>query len=365
MKKYLVAYPGMILAGTAIGAIAVLLQWLGNPPNFGLCVGCFIRDMAGGLGLHRFEAAQYIRPEVIGITLGATAAALCFRQWRARGGSSPLVHFVLGAFAMLGVLVFLGCPWRAVLRLGGGDLNGLIGLAGLAAGSAVAGLLARRGGFAGESRPAPVAAGLVFPIMMLLLLILVAGMVTSRFGFSLFVSETGVGAMRAPLWTALGLGALVGVVAQKTKFCLVGAFRNALLDREFKLLAGLLSMLAAVVIGNLIVGAFNPALKNAPFSHTAYAWSFLGMMLCGLAFTLGGGCPGRQLVRAGEGDGDAAVFCVGMLAGAGIWHNWNFTAAPDRMIEGVFVVGGPTAPAAIAVVIGLACCIVVGLSKKP
>ena len=35
---------------------------------------------------------------------------------------------------MIGALVFLGCPWRTLLRLAGGDLNALVGLAGLAVG---------------------------------------------------------------------------------------------------------------------------------------------------------------------------------------------------------------------------------------
>jgi len=37
-------------------------------------------------------------------------------------------------FAMFGALVFLGCPWRAFLRLAGGDLNAILGIGGLVAG---------------------------------------------------------------------------------------------------------------------------------------------------------------------------------------------------------------------------------------
>jgi len=42
-------------------------------------------------------------------------------------------------------------------------------------------------------------------------------------------------------------------------------------------------------------------------------WNFAGMVLAGLAFALAGGCPGRQLFLSGEGDGDAAVFVLGMI----------------------------------------------------
>jgi uncharacterized protein len=127
---------GIIIAGAAIGILAPLLQKLGNPPNMGICVACFERDIAGALGLHRAAAVQYLRPEIMGFVLGSTAAALLFREFKARGGSAPLVRFILGVFAMVGALAFLGCPWRATLRLAGGDLNALLGIAGLAAGIA-------------------------------------------------------------------------------------------------------------------------------------------------------------------------------------------------------------------------------------
>ena len=49
------------IAGGIIGIISVGLVLLGNPANMGFCLACFIRDTAGGLGLHRAEPVQYIR----------------------------------------------------------------------------------------------------------------------------------------------------------------------------------------------------------------------------------------------------------------------------------------------------------------
>ena len=57
---------GIIIAGLIIGAIASLLVYFGNPANMGFCIACFIRDTAGGLGLHQAPPVQYIRPEIIG-----------------------------------------------------------------------------------------------------------------------------------------------------------------------------------------------------------------------------------------------------------------------------------------------------------
>lgn len=39
-------------AGIATGLAALLLTAAGNPANMGFCIACFIRDIAGGFGLH-------------------------------------------------------------------------------------------------------------------------------------------------------------------------------------------------------------------------------------------------------------------------------------------------------------------------
>ena len=85
----------------------------------------FLRDTAGSIGLHQAAPLQYIRPELIGLIFGALVSALFAKEFRARGGSSPFIRLILGAFAMIGALTFLGCPWRAYLRLGGGDLSAI------------------------------------------------------------------------------------------------------------------------------------------------------------------------------------------------------------------------------------------------
>ena len=122
---------GIIGTGLFIGVVAALLQKWGNPGNMGVCVACFERDIAGSIGLHRADLVQYMRPEIIGFVIGALIAAYLFKEFRPRGGSSPIIRFVLGMFAMIGALVFLGCPWRALLRLAGGDWNAILGIIGL------------------------------------------------------------------------------------------------------------------------------------------------------------------------------------------------------------------------------------------
>jgi len=98
--------PGVLitLSGLTIGVLAALQVRWGNPPNMGICVTCFLRDTSGALGRHGAEAVQYIRPEIIGFVLGGFAAAYIFGEFRARGGSAPLVRFLLGMRPSLSVI---------------------------------------------------------------------------------------------------------------------------------------------------------------------------------------------------------------------------------------------------------------------
>lgn len=61
----------LLIAGGIVGAASVVLVLLGNPANMGFCIACFLRDIAGGIGLHRAEIVQYIRPEILGLVAGA------------------------------------------------------------------------------------------------------------------------------------------------------------------------------------------------------------------------------------------------------------------------------------------------------
>lgn len=112
-----------IVSGLVIGVIAALLVLFGNPKNMGFCIACFVRDTAGGIGLHRAAPVQYIRPEIIGIIFAAFVAAIFGKEYKPHGGSSPITRFVLGMFVVIGALVFLGCPIRMWLRLAGGGLE--------------------------------------------------------------------------------------------------------------------------------------------------------------------------------------------------------------------------------------------------
>jgi hypothetical protein len=365
LTRFFASRWGIILAGAVIGVLAPLLQYAGNPKNMGVCVACFERDIAGALGLHRAAAVQYIRPEIAGFVLGATVAALLFREFKARAGSAPIVRYVLGVFAMIGALAFLGCPWRALLRFSAGDLNAVVGLVGLAAGIWIGVQLLKAGFNLGRSRPTYTAVGWIMPLIMILLLgLLVLRVKVSDTG-AVFFSESGPGSQHAFWLISLGAGLLIGLLAQRTRFCTMGSIRDVLLMGDTHLISGIGALVVVAIVTNLILGQFGAlAFFGQPIAHSQHLWNLMGMVLAGLAFALAGGCPGRQLILSGEGDGDAAVFVLGMISGAGLAHNFRLAGAPDAVVEGVQRVGGISPYGMAAVVLGLVVCVVIGLTMR-
>ena len=348
---------GIIGVGAVIGILAPILQKLGNPANMGVCVACFERDIAGALGLHRAVVVQYMRPEIIGFVLGSLIAAYAFKEFRARGGSAPIVRFILGAFAMIGALVFLGCPWRAVLRLAGGDWNAILGLLGFTGGIWIGTFFLKSGYNLGRSQTTHTSVGWLMPLMMLgflaLMLIFPQVQGQDKSGI-LFYSVKGPGSMHAPILISLAVGLVIGFLAQRSRFCTLGAIRDLVLFKQTHLLSGLIALTVAAFLTNLILGQFHPGFVKQPVAHTMGLWNFGGMLLAGLAYTLAGGCPGRQLFLAGEGDGDAAVFVMGMIFGAGIAHNFGLASSPD----GVGPYGIP------AVITGILACLFIGFTMR-
>ncbi len=349
MRRFFAPKTLIILAGLVMGVLAALLVKWGNPPNMGVCVACFMRDIVGAVGLHQAGVVQYIRPEISGLVLGSFIAAYAFGEFRARGGSSPLVRFLLGALVMIGALVFLGCPIRATLRLAGGDLNGITGLAGVAIGALAGIFLLRRGYNLGRAVRIPAAAGWIVPLAMIGLLLL--AIFQPEFIFS---SEKGPGSQHAILGISLGVGLLVGFLAQRSRMCFVGAWRDIFLVRDGYLMSAVVACFIGALVFNLILGQFHLGFADQPVAHSNHLWNFLGMSLVGLGATLVGGCPLRQLILSGEGDTDAAVTILGLFAGAAFAHNFGLASSG----------AGPSALGPLAVILGLVITICLGLLMR-
>jgi len=334
----------IIGAGAIVGIIATVLVYFGNPANMGFCIACFLRDTAGGLGLHAAKVVQYIRPEISGLILGAFIVAMMNKEFSPRGGSAPITRFVLGFFVMIGCLMFLGCPFRMLLRIAGGDLNAIVGLAGFAAGITSGIFFLNRGYSLKRTYKLSVAEGSVMPAIAVALLALV----TIAPAFIRF-SAGGPGSKHAAVAISLLAGLAVGALAQRTRFCMIAGIRDFILFKETKMLCGFLALIVTALVCNGILGAVTgtPFIKvgfaGQPIAHGDALWNFLGLFLAGYGCVLLGGCPMRQLVLSGEGNSDSAITILGLIVGAAFCHNFGLASSG----------AGPTANGQIAVIIGI------------
>ena len=368
----------VILTGLVVGAAAIILAAFGNPGNMGFCIACFIRDIAGGVKMHTAPVVQYVRPEIIGIVLGSMVMALIGGEFKAKGGSAPVSRFVLGFFVMVGALMFLGCPLRMVIRLGGGDGNALFGLLGFVLGVWVGTIFLGKGFTFKRAYNMPTLEGYALPainVVLLILLLMGAGVAAANAAAAKAAADAGTeapemaktllafslkgpGSMHAPIYIALIAGLVVGALAQKSRLCMAGGIRDAIMLKDLHLLWGFIAIFAAVLVGNFIRGKFAWGFDGQPVAFNTlvsgnFLWAVLGMFLVGFASILLGGCPLRQLVLAGAGSSDAVMAVLGMTVGAAFCHNFGFASSGD----------GTTANGHIAVIVGIVVTLVIALAN--
>ena len=372
--------PLIIITGIIIGVAAVALTAFGNPKNMGFCIACFIRDIAGTTKLHSAGVVQYLRPEIVGIVLGAFIMSLAGGEWRAKAGSSPALRFILGFMVMVGALIFLGCPLRMVIRMGGGDLNAFVGLAGFVVGILIGVVFLKK--WFGLKRNYDVANldGMVLPVVLVILFVLffmawpalsqyVAdvknGVEGAKNTTSFAISTSGPGSMHAPIFMALVIGLVVGALAQKSRMCMVGGIRDIVMFKNYNLILGFIGVFVAVLVGNIVLGNFKGfATQSQPIAHTDEIWNFLGMVIVGWGSALLGGCPLRQLILAGEGNGDSAVTVIGMLVGAAFAHNFALAGGADPgMVDGAYKAFKLSANGRLAAICCLIALLVISLTN--
>ncbi len=142
--------------------------------------------------------------------------------------------------------------------------------------------------------------------------------------------------------------------------CFVGGWRDLFLVKNSYLFSGIAAFFIAALSTNYAVGNFAAdglyhwGFVDQPVVHNDHLWDFLSRNLLGLAATLIGGCPLRNLVLSGEGDTDAGVTVLGLLAGAAFAHNFLLASSPKGT--------GTWGP--VAVIIGLVFCLAIGFLMR-
>ena len=165
------------------------------------------------------------------------------------------------------------------------------------------------------------AEGLILPVILVVLFVL--SIATELFA----KSEEGPGSQHAPWIAALLIAIVVGALCQRSRLCMAGGIRDAVMFKDFHLVYGFIAIIVTVVIGNLITKSLKFSFADQPIAHTDGVFNFLGMVLVGWGSVLLGGCPLRQLVLSGEGNSDSAITVLGFIAGAAVSHNLGLASS--------------------------------------
>lgn len=136
--------------GALIGILAAFSQALlisaGGPVAYGFCVACHTRDLVNGLTNITLQTHLAIAPisanavlpvmSIVGVLIGGFIAAKTSKEHKIRKGSTKdyLIWFLAGVIVLQLAMIFGGCPYRAALRTGYGDVSALAFIIAMAAG---------------------------------------------------------------------------------------------------------------------------------------------------------------------------------------------------------------------------------------
>jgi len=133
--------------------------------------------------------------------------------------------------------------------------------------------------------------------------------------------------LRISLFWVFGLG--LGVVLQRSRFCLVSTIKSCLIIRDTSRLEGMMIGLFIATIGFTAIMARmmpdpGPGFIRSAVVVSPFGWHLmLGGILFGAGAMLCGGCVVGHLYRLGEGSGSSAMAFIGILVGMGaLQFNW-------------------------------------------
>ncbi len=155
-----------------------------------------------------------------------------------------------------------------------------------------------------------------------------------------------------PALITLLMGIVLGYLAQRSRFCLIGGLRDFILVHDTELLKGAVAFFITAWVAFSVAGVFGwidfqspqlqQTLQSAPLSTVASAtapsyttslvawlgginWSRWGLMAfagigLGLFSTLANGCPTRQHVLAAQGMQDSLLYLAGFYLGILVFY---------------------------------------------
>jgi len=150
-KGYLKPWLFGIIAGSMVVSFEALFNFY-PPSAYSFCLTCHTRDLVNQtvnlIFRTNFQTApishRAVEATSFFVILGAFIAARRYREYRLQKSNRPLLFFAAGFVVMiLGILIF-GCPTRIAVRVGYGDLYGIIAFVGMVFGVWIGTILLRR-----------------------------------------------------------------------------------------------------------------------------------------------------------------------------------------------------------------------------
>ena len=143
-----------------------------------------------------------------------------------------------------------------------------------------------------------------------------------------------IAVVAVPIVTIL-FGILIGYMAQRSRFCSVGGFRDFFLFKHTKLLKGYIALIVGAFAAYLVLSLMTPSafehfpwaltsgllspIPGSPAGLTAAGYVVIAIVsgvVIGLVGVFLGGCPLRQMTMTSEGNIKAVWFVIGMCVGS-------------------------------------------------
>ncbi|VEG26338.1 YeeE/YedE family protein [Actinomyces howellii] len=144
--------------------------------------------------------------------------------------------------------------------------------------------------------------------------------------------------------TGLAVGAVLGLILQRGRFCITGAFRDLWVSRSWRWFTALLVAVAVQAVG---VGALTAldviAPEIPPLSVVAVV---VGSFVFGVGIVLAGGCATGTYYRAGEGLVGSWLALVAYALAASA-SKTGFLAPVTTWVQGLWATGLTTVPATV------------------
>jgi len=141
------------------------------------------------------------------------------------------------------------------------------------------------------------------------------------------------------LWATFALALVLGVMANKTNFCTMGAVSDWVNMGDMGRIRAWLLAIAVAMLGVAILetmGLVNAGGSFPPYRGTQLIWAenILGGLLFGIGMTLGSGCGNKTLIRIGGGNFKSVVvlFVIAVIA----YYMTNPFPDSDQTLFGVF-----------------------------